>query len=122
MDLVEKYLMLVNEMAEFNSYDDKKEVAKYNKKTTKIREIASAIEKEQSELKIAFCQLLSNENPTIRLWVAHHMLEVMNYEDCYRKKALQEIKQRAKDKTADGYGNKLWLKEWYKDHPKDRLL
>ncbi len=121
MDLVQEYLILVNEMLEV-SYDDKSEVAKYNKKAAKIREIASLIEKEHPELKSSFSQLLDNENPTVRLWAAHHMLEVMEYKDENRKKALKEIKKSAKEKTADGYGNKLWLKEWYKEHPRDKRL
>ena len=26
------------------------------------------------------------------------------------------------DKTAYGFGEKVWLKEWYKFHPKDRWI
>jgi HD-GYP domain-containing protein (c-di-GMP phosphodiesterase class II) len=41
----------------------------------------------------------------------------------YRKAALKEIRNQARtDKTANGFGEKVWLKEWYKSHPKDRWI
>ena len=51
------------------------------------------------------------------------MLEVMNYDDASRKAALQEIHDNVKtDKSVNGLGNKIWLEDWYKKHPSDRLI
>ena len=64
-----------------------------------------------------------NQNEEIRLWVAHHILEHMNYERSFRKTALKEIRRMARtDKAANGFGEKMWLKDWYKTHPKDRWI
>ncbi len=85
--------------------------------------IAIEIELKSPELKIGFYELLSNENKEIRLWVAHHILEHMNYERSFRKAALEEIRRMARtDKTAYDFGETLWLEDWYKNHPKDRWL
>ena len=45
------------------------------------------------------------------------------YDQSFRKNALKEIRRRARtDKTAYGFGEKVWLKAWYKAHPKDRWI
>ena len=85
--------------------------------------IATEIDQKFPELKNDFYELLKNENEEIRLWVAHHILEHMNYDQSFRKNALKEIRRRARtDKTAYGFGEKVWLKAWYKTHPKDRWI
>ena len=62
--------------------------------------IATEIEQNFPELKNDFYELLANENKEIRLWVAHHILEHMNYERSFRKNALMEIRSMARtDKT-----------------------
>lgn len=62
----------------------------------------------------------------IQKWLAayeHHVLEVMNCDKSSKKTALREIRYVAKtDKTANGFGEKMWLKDWYKIHPKDRWI
>ena len=121
--MVQEYLELANDVVLFNEYENKTAVKVCNRKVTQMRKIAIEIETNHSNLKQEFCQLLSHENDGIRLWVAHHVLEVMNCEKNYRKEALREIRYKAKtDKTADGFGEKIWLNEWYKAHPKDRWL
>ncbi|MBE7059000.1 MAG: hypothetical protein E7387_07910 [Ruminococcaceae bacterium] len=122
MNLVQEYLELANDVVLFNEYD-KKAVKEYNRKVTRMRKIAIAIETDHPILKNDFCELLSHENSGIRLWVAHHVLEVMNCDKSYRKAALREIRYKAKmDKTANGFGEKIWLQDWYKAHPKDRWI
>lgn len=123
MNLVQEYIMLAIEVVSFNEYDKNKSVNDYNLKATRMRKIATEIETNHSDLKQEFCQLLSHENDGIRLWVAHHVLEVMNCDKSYRKAALREIRYKASaDKTANGFGEKVWLKDWYKTHPEDRWL
>ncbi len=123
MNLVQEYLALVIEVVSFNEYDNKKSVHDYNRKATRMRKIATEIETDHPDLKQEFCELLSHENAGVRLWVAHHVLEVMNCDKSYRKAALQEIRYAARtDKTANGFGEKMWLKDWYKTPPKDRWV
>ena len=123
MNLVQEYLSLATEITSFNKYDDKVLVKEYNRKASQLRKLAIKIEQSCPDLKKDFCQLLSHENDRIRIWAAHHILEVMNCEKSLRKSALREIRNAAKtDKSANGFGEKLWLKEWYKSHPADRWL
>lgn len=85
--------------------------------------IAVEIQQDYPELKSDFYVLLSDENPEIRLWTAHHVLEYINGERSFRKKALREIRHMARtDKTVYGFGERIWLKAWYKNHPMDRWL
>lgn len=122
MNLVQEYLMLVIEVVSFNEYD-KKSVNDYNRKATRMRKIATEIETDHPDLKQEFCELLAHENTGVRLRVAHHVLEVMNCDKSYRKAALREIRYKARtDKTANGFGERIWLKDWYKTHPKDRWI
>lgn len=127
MSLIKEYLDLVTSIVSVKEFienisfsDFRKE---YNAKVTRMRTIAIEIEKTYSEYKDEFCKLLFHEDKGVRIWVAHHILEVMNCEQNYRKLALREIRNNARtDKSANGFGEKVWLKEWYKTHPKDRWL
>lgn len=123
MNLVQEYLELANNVVLFKEYETKKAVNDYNRKITQMRKIACEIENNHPTLKKDFCQLLSHEISGIRLWVAHHVLEVMNCDKAYRKAALREIRYKARtDKTVNGFGEKMWLRDWYKAHPKDRWI
>ncbi len=124
MSLVQEYFRLVTEVVDFkvNVYDkDTAEI--HNQKVKRMREIATEIEESCPELKNEFCEILTHDNREIRLWVSHHILEVMNCDKAYRKSALREIRHKARtDKTANGFGERVWLKDWYKTHPKDRWI
>ena len=123
MNLVQEYLELANDVVLFDEYDNKDAVKEYNRKATRMRKIATEIEANHPTLKNAFCKMLFHENAGIRIGVAHHVLEVMNCDKSYRKAALKEIRYKARtDKTANGFGEKVWLKEWYKNYPKDRWI
>ena len=127
MSLVQEYLSLVIDIVSPKELSEKVYYAdfskEYNRKVTKMRKIATVIEQNYPELKNEFYKMLSHENAGVRLWVAHHVLEVMNCDKSSRKAALREIRYAAKtDKTANGFGEKMWLKDWYKTHPKDRWI
>lgn len=123
MNLLQEYLMLAIEVVSFNEYDNERSVSDYNRKATRMRKIATEIETDHPDLKQEFCELLSHENKEIRLWVAHHILEVMNCDQSCRKAALKEIRHKARtDKTTNGLGERMWLNKWYASHPKDRLI
>ena len=124
MNLVQEYFVLVNEVVSYReTVYDGATAEVHNRKVTRMRKIAAEIEQKYPELKSEFCKMLSHENAGVRIWVAHHVLEVMNCDKAYRKAALKEIRNQARtDKTANGFGEKVWLKEWYKSHPKDRWI
>ena len=89
-----------------------------NKLADKLRVIAKDIEFETPKYKNAFAELLTHENQNVKLWCAHHMLEVMNYDDKDRKNALLVIK----DYSINSYGEKIWLEDWFTNNPDDKLL
>ena len=94
MDLIETYLsnlQTVNNMT-LDDYADKRKVRRNNKLSDANRQIATDIENTYPEYKEKFSELLLHDNWKIRCQVAHHMLEVMNYPNKYRKMALREIK------------------------------
>ena len=124
MNLVQEYLILVNEVVSYReTVHDVATAEVHNRKVKRMSAIATEIDQKFPELKNDFYELLKNENEEIRLWVAHHILEHMNYDLSFRKNALKEIRHRARtDKTAYGFGEKVWLKAWYKAHPKDRWI
>ena len=127
MQLIQEYLALVMEVVSPQGISDSVYFAdfskEHNRNVTRMRKIAAEIEGNYPEHKHEFCKLLSHECPGVRLWVAHHVLEVMNCDKSYRKAALHEIRYKARtDHTANGFGEKIWLKDWYKTHPKDRWI
>jgi len=125
VELITEYIEAVNEIERIHNLElaDKKSVRKSNKLANRIRTIATEINRYHSEFKEEFYQLLFHENERVRIWASHHILEVMEYENVYRKNALKEIRRVAKnDKTVEGLGNKMWLQEWYSSHPKDKFL
>ncbi len=125
MDLIDVYLSnlhKINEMT-LDDYGDKGKVRKNNKLAKDNRQIATDIENIYPEYKEEFAKLLLDDNWKIRCQVAHHMLEVMNYQEEYRKLALDEIKGViSKNIPVESLGNKMWLQQWYELHPQDELL
>lgn len=119
MTLLEEYVCSAMELEKLNQAGLTGKTAKRNNKLAdRLREIAATIEVKTPEIKPDFCRLLSHGNSNVRAWCAHHILEVMSCKDEYSRMALAEITARAKDR----YGEKLWLDEWYAQHPQDRAL
>ena len=127
MELIQEYLALAIDVVSPKEFSGKvyfADVSKeHNRKVTRMRQIAAVIEQNYPELKSEFCKMLFHENAGVRIWVAHHVLEVMNCDKSSKKAALREICYVAKtDTTANGFCEKIWLKDWYKIHPKDRWI
>ena len=123
--LIEIYLANLQEIHNMTMEDfgNRQKVSKGNKLANTNRRIASDIEEKYPNQKEAFAKLLSHDSRDIRGQVAHHMLEVMNYPTEYRKKALDEIKDVIdKNIPIESFGNKIWLDQWYKEHPEDQFL
>ena len=115
-DLVTQYV----EQSKFTNlsrcdYSDSMKVARSNRAATQMRKIAISIEKKYPEMKNRFMMLLSN--PNLQCVVAHHMLEVMNYDMGDQKKALNVIEKNAQGDDISALGNRMWLKDWYERNP-----
>lgn len=125
-NLLDEYLGIIDilDQMTLDDFGDKKIVRKNNKLADRLRKIPQIIEQEQPELKVNFCKLLFHEKRSVRGWVAHHILEVMNYETETRKLALKEIHDIAEhhEDSIKRLGNSMWLKDWYKKHPEDLEL
>ena len=125
-NLLEEYVGIVEilEQIKLDDFGNKKTVRKNNKLADRLRKIPQIIEQEQTELKEDFKQLLFHEKQSIRGWVAHHILEVMEYDAETRKLALKEIHNIAEyhEDRIKRLGNSMWLKDWYKKHPEDLEL
>ena len=125
MDLILEYVATVQAIDDINDtgLDNKKKAKENNKLAVRLRAIASEIDRRHPDMKPDFYQLLFHEKATVRGWVAHHILEVMNYDDRYRADALKEIAYiSTHDKSINGLGNKMWLKQWFEKHPIDKNL
>lgn len=125
MNLISEYVAAVQAIDNIKEtgLDNKKKVKENNKLADRLRAIASEIDRRYPEMKPDFYQLLFHEKETVRRWAAHHILEVMNYDDRCRAKALKEIAYiSTHDKSINGLGNKMWLKQWFEKHPTDRKL
>ena len=123
MDLVKEYLEKTIRISEesLDDYGSKVKTAAHNRRAGRIRKIATIIETEHPELKEAFYQLLFYDNQTVQIWGAHHILEVMNYSDEYRRHALRRIAVESKQEDCSGgFGEKIWLREWLNQHPQDK--
>ena len=125
MDLILEYESLVQAINDINEtgLDNKKKIKENNKLADRLRAIASDIDSRYPEMKPEFYQLLFHEKAAVRCWVAHHILEVMNYDDRCRAEALKKIVYiSTHDKSINGLGNKMWLKQWFEIHPTDKSL
>ena len=125
MDLILEYESLVQAINDINEtgLDNKKKIKENNKLADRLRAIASDIDSRYPEMKPEFFQLLFHEKAAVRCWVAHHILEVMNYDDRCRAEALKKIVYiSTHDKSINGLGNKMWLKKWFEIHPTDKNL
>ena len=118
--IIIKYIDYAIELEEINKVGlfHGNNLRRNNSLADKLRKIAQNIESKTPNCKNAFAELLRHNNSNVRMWCAHHILEVMNYDDEIRKKALLIIK----DASFDSYGEKLWLENWINNNPQDTLL
>lgn len=103
-------------------YGDRNSVRRHNRAMDACRKIASTIQQQQPELKEDFFALLESDIPLLPILVAHHMIEVMEYEDVQKSKALNIIYTRSKEDSVEGLGNRMWLKNYLKENPNDEKL
>lgn len=95
------------------NYDDKNSIKKSNTAVKKMIEISKLIDSSYSSRINDFAELLKCNDIKTDLWVAHHILENINYTRELEQKALDIIIKYLKENSVDGLGNSIWLKEWY---------
>ena len=118
--IITKYIDYAIELEEINKdgLSHGNNLRRNNSLADKLRKIAQNIESKTPNYKNAFAELLRHNNSNVRMWCAHHILEVMNHDDETRENALLIIK----DASFDSYGEKLWLENWINNNPQDTLL
>lgn len=110
------------QITQSTDYAKTKSVKKHNRAMDACRKIASQIQSDFPNLKEEFSKLLNSDIPELSILVAHHMIEVMKYDDEHKAKALKIIYNKSKEDSVDGFGNKLWLNDYLKENPQDEKL
>ncbi len=87
---------------------------KSNKAVHKMIKISKYINSEYPLRIYEFAELLDDDGYKTDAWVAHHILENMNYPLDIEDKALKVIIKYSKEDTIHGLGNRIWLENWYK--------
>lgn len=95
-------------------YADKKSVKISNKAVDRMIQISKYISTRYSLRIRDFAALLDINNYMIDIWVAHHILENMNYLPELESKALDVIAKYSKQDFIEGLGNRMWLEQWKK--------
>ena len=120
MDLIQEYINNIHDMEmKLDDYADTNKVERTNMLADRNRKIAMIINNEQKELKSEFVKLLDSYEADIRLWAAHHIIEVMGFESHIIVRALMEIEYESEhhNDAIQRLGNKMWLKQFYDKHP-----
>ncbi|NIK80454.1 galactokinase [Paenibacillus castaneae] len=99
-------------------YSNKKSVKRANKAVVEMIRIAQRINIDFPQKMDEFSELLNEKKYRLDIWVAHHLLERMNYTKDMEEKAIAVIEEYAKEDSADGLGNRMWLSEWRKKNEK----
>lgn len=109
--LIEDYIDIAIKLYDINTpVLTKENVDKNNKLAKKLREIAVNISMENNELQIEFAHLINHQNANVRLWCAHHILELFDFDKGIQGMAISEIEKQAEK----NFGERLWLKNWKK--------
>lgn len=98
-----------------NNFDlNKKSVRRANNSVNKMIKISKYINSKYPQRINKFADLLNCKEYKINNWVAHHILENMNYTQELENKALEVIIFYSKKESVESLGNRMWLKDWYK--------
>lgn len=112
MSNISEYISKAVELGKINGFGLNNDTVKRNNSLAKeLRALAQVIE-EDGEEKQEFFDLLDHENDSVRIWCAHHILELMTYDPMTESRALNEITLRSKTNI----GEKIWLDNWKKKH------
>lgn len=115
MELIEEYISTAIDLEKLNTPNLRNENIKLNNKLAdRLRTIAQTLAKESSQ-QSEFAKLLEHDNANVRIWAAHHTLEVFECNEEYTKKALSVIRKSAETSM----GEKMWLNKWMSTHSDD---
>ncbi len=115
MELIEEYISTAIDLEKLNTPNLRNENIKLNNKLAdRLRTIAQTLAKESSQ-QSEFAKLLEHYNANVRIWAAHHTLEVFECNEEYTKKALSVIRKSAETSM----GEKMWLNKWMSTHSDD---
>ena len=123
-ELIEEYKSNFSLMiTDYDDFGSSIKVMKSNRAAKRNREIAKIIESKHPELKSDFSSLMDNQDAKIKSWVAHHIIEVMNYDRDVNLKALDIIIDDAENNkdSIERFGNSVWLKRYFEEHPEDNV-
>jgi hypothetical protein len=88
---------------------DRSAVNRANAAARRMLEIAREVAELAEPEKRQFALLLHDSNPSLQTWVAHHLLEVVNF-PASEVEALAVIERRAASDGIDAPGERLWLR------------
>ena len=117
IDLIDSYISAKKKTdLSLDDYASRLAVNRSNRAAMKMRRIALKIDESDFEVKNEFAKMLDiREYGEI---VAHHILELMNYDTQIQRRALSVIEEVAcGDELVASLGNRMWLVDWYKKHP-----
>jgi hypothetical protein len=83
-----------------------------NDAADRLRALALQIRALGPQAVTTFGQLLLSEDPSLRSWVAHHLLELMQPDASLAESALAVIEKTAASNTLNAAGERLWLDNW----------
>ena len=111
-DLIDEYKTLAAVCADTN-FGSKVSVKRYNKAVDRMREIAKAVDKEETAERVDnLAQLLDIEENKINLWAAIHLLEFIPINKEIEIKALSVIEKASLQNGAESCRFQVWLEEW----------
>ena len=118
-NLIDEYIeTLKKTKLEQDDYANKLSVMQANRASKKLRKIASNIDSSSLELKEDFLNLLDIEEDGLDRYVAHHILELMNYDIKAQQRAILILEDVARgDELVESFGTQRWLIDWYRKHP-----
>ncbi len=122
MEILEEYLKNIQTMTSLmGELGNKNNLRRYNRLAARNRIIASVINDSIPEYKNEFLGFLCSDDCLVRLWAAHHIIEVMKYERPDRIAALKVIQFEAENNNdpCERMGNAKWLKDYYANNPGD---
>lgn len=112
-ELRDEYLNCINIISQID-YGDRSSVKKCNRAVDQMINISICINEEYLSRIYEFAELLTRNDFRTDAWVAHHILENMDYPSELENKALEVIIKYAKEDSAEGLGEKIWLDKWNK--------
>lgn len=118
-ELVNEYLECIR-ITSIIDYGDKSSVRKNNKAVDRMIKISKYISVNYHSRIEDFAELLQREDMDIDLWVAHHILENMDYPPELEDKALDVIIKSSNEDSVEGLGNRMWLETWFQKRIKPK--